>query len=337
MTRSVRIDNRLSRRQLLAATGLGALALGTLLAPQHAAAADAAWPSKPIRLIVPYPPGGSSDIIARAISVQLGTALKQTVIVDNRPGASGNMGADFVAKANDGHTLLLCDVGALAIAPSVYTKLGFDPSKDLRGVTMLAYSPHMLVVHPSVPANNLQELVALSKTKELNFAVTALGSAPHLAAVAVQQATGAKWTYIPYKGGSQSVADTIAGQTDLTMNGMLATLPHVQSGKLKVLALSKGTRMPLLANVPTLAEQGMKGFESGTWQGVLMPVGTPPAVIAKVNAVLTGIIRSPEVRERLVSQGAEVRTMSPTEFSSFFETERKRWAEVVVKGNVKLD
>ncbi|HSI51313.1 MAG TPA: tripartite tricarboxylate transporter substrate binding protein [Ideonella sp.] len=337
MTRSVRIENRPSRRQLLATAGLGALTLGALLASQPAAAADAAWPTKPIRLIVPYPPGGSSDIIARAISVQLGTALKQTVIVDNRPGASGNMGADFVAKANDGHTLLLCDVGALAIAPSVYTKLGFDPSKDLRGVTMLAYSPHMLVVHPSVQANNLQELVALSKTKELNFAVTALGSAPHLAAVAVQQATGAKWTYIPYKGGSQSVADTIAGQTDLTMNGMLATLPHVQSGKLKVLALSKGTRMPLVANVPTLAEQGMKGFESGTWQGVLMPVGTPPAVIAKVNTVLTGIIRSPEVRERLVSQGAEVRTMSPAEFSSFFETERKRWAEVVVKGNVKLD
>jgi tripartite-type tricarboxylate transporter receptor subunit TctC len=193
------------------------------------------------------------------------------------------------------------------------------------------------VVHPGVPANNLGELVALSKTRSLNFAVTALGSAPHLAGVAVEQASGAKWTYIPYKGGAQSVADTIAGQTDLTMNGMLATLPHVQSGKLKVLAVSKGTRVPLLANVPTVAEQGLKGFESGTWQGVLAPASMPPAVLAKLNTVLTEIIRSPEVRERLVSQGAEVRTMTTAEFASFFDAERKRWAQVVTKGGVKLD
>jgi tripartite-type tricarboxylate transporter receptor subunit TctC len=296
-----------------------------------------AWPSKPLRIVVPYPPGGSSDIIARAISQPLSAALQQPVIVENRPGASGNMGADGVAKSRDGHTLLLCDVGALAIAPSVYTQLPFDPSKDLRGVTMLAYSPHLLVVHPSVPANNLQELIALSRQRPLNFAVTALGSAPHLAGVAVEQATGAKWTYIPYKGGAQSVSDTIAGQTELTMNGMLATLPHVQSGKLKVLAVSKGTRMPLIGQVPTIAEQGVKGFESGTWQGVLVPAGTPPAVLGKLSNVLTTIIRSPEVRERLVSQGAEVHTMTPPEFTAFFESERKRWGQVVAKGNIRLD
>jgi tripartite-type tricarboxylate transporter receptor subunit TctC len=322
---------KLPRRGLVL---LASLTLSTLAA---AAPASPAWPTGPIKLVVPYPPGGSSDIIARAISTQLGAALKQNVIVDNRPGASGNMGADAVAKSTDGHTLLLCDVGALAIAPSVYTKLPFDPSKDLRGVTMLAYSPHLLVVHPAVPANNLGELVSLSKTRSLNFAVTALGSAPHLAGVAVEEASGAKWTYIPYKGGAQSVADTIAGQTDLTMNGMLATLPHVQSGKLKVLAVSKGTRVPLLANVPTVAEQGLKGFESGTWQGVLAPASMPPAVLAKLNAVLTEVIRSPEVRERLVSQGAEVRTMTTAEFASFFDAERKRWAQVVAKGGVKLD
>jgi tripartite-type tricarboxylate transporter receptor subunit TctC len=316
---------------------LASLTLSTLATAATAAPASPAWPTGPIKLVVPYPPGGSSDIIARAISTQLGAARKQNVIVDNRPGASGNMGADAVAKSTDGHTLLLCDVGALAIAPSVYTKLPFDPSKDLRGVTMLAYSPHLLVVHPGVPANNLGELVALSKTRPLNFAVTALGSAPHLAGVAVEQASGAKWTYIPYKGGAQSVADTMAGQTEVTMNGMLATLPHVQSGKLKVLAVSKGTRVPLLANVPTVAEQGLKGFESGTWQGVLAPASLPPAVIAKLNAVLTEVIRSPEVRERLVSQGAEVRTMTTAEFASFFDAERKRWAQVVAKGGVKLD
>ena len=176
-------------------------------------------------------------------------------------------------RPSDGHTLLLCDTGALAISPSVYAKLPFDPSKDLRGVTMLAYSPHLLVVHPSVPANNLKELVALSQTTKLNFAVTAIGSAPHLAGVAVEKATQAKWEYIPYKGGSQAIGDTVAGQTQVLMNGMLATLPHVQAGKLKVLGVSKATRVPLLAQVPTIAEQGVKGFESGTWQGLLVPAG----------------------------------------------------------------
>lgn len=301
----------------------------------HASAQQ--WPSKPIRIVVPYPPGGSSDIIARAISQPLSEALKQTVIVENKPGANGNTGTDFVAKSNDGHTLLLCDTGALAITPSVYKQLPFDPSKDLRGVTMLAYSPHLLVVHPSVKANNLQELVALSKKESLNFAVTAIGSAPHLAGVAVEKATQAQWTYIPYKGGSQAIGDTVAGQTQVLMNGMLATLPQVQAGKLKVLGVSKATRVPLLASVPTIAEQGVKGFESGTWQGVLVPASTPPAVVNRLAAELTRIIRSPEVRERLVSQGAEVHTMTPAEFASFFERERKHWAGVVAQGGVKID
>ncbi|MDR7376634.1 tripartite-type tricarboxylate transporter receptor subunit TctC [Rhodoferax ferrireducens] len=297
-----------------------------------------AWPSKPIKLIVPYPPGGSSDIIARAISQPLAEALKQSVIVENKPGANGNLGADFVAKsAPDGHTVLLCDVGALAISPSVYTKLAFDPSKDLRGVTMLAYSPHMLVVHPSVTANNLKELVALSKTTDLNFAVTAMGSAPHIAGVAVERASGAKWIYVPYKGGVQAISDTIGGQTQVLMNGMLATLPHVQSGKLKVLGISKKTRMPLVGNVPTLAEQGLADFESGTWQGTLVANGTPPAIIARLNAELIKIIRSADIRSRLTGQGAEVVTMPSAEQDQFFNRERIRWAQVVAQAQIKLD
>jgi tripartite-type tricarboxylate transporter receptor subunit TctC len=296
------------------------------------------WPAKPIRIVVPYTPGGSSDIIARIISQPLSDALKQTVVVENKPGANGNTGTDLVAKSPaDGYTLLLCDVGALAITPSVYNKLPFDPSKDLRGIGMLAYSPHLLVVHPSVPANNLKELVALSKTTKLNFAVTAMGSAPHMAGVAVERASGAKWEYIPYKGGSQAIQDTIGGQTQVLMNGMLATLPFVQSGKLKVLGVSRATRVPMLPDVPTIAEQGVKGFESGTWQGVLVPAGTPPAVVARLSAELTRIIRSPEVRSRLTAQGAEVYTMSPPEFTQFFERERVKWASVVTQSGVKLD
>jgi tripartite-type tricarboxylate transporter receptor subunit TctC len=308
--------------------------LGALFA---ALSLGAAAQGGPIKIVVPYPPGGSSDIIARSISQPLSDLLKQTVIVENRAGANGNLGADQVAKSKgDGLTLLLCDTGALAISPSLY-KLPFDPSKDLRGVTMLAYSPHMLVVHPSVPANNLQELVALSKKSQLNFAVTAMGSAPHLAGVSVQRGSGADWAFIPYKGGVQAVTDTIAGQTQVTMNGMLATLPHVQSGKLKVLGISKATRMPLVANIPTLAEQGLKGFESGTWQGVLVPAGTPRAVVDKLHAALVQVIRSPEVRSRLTAQGAEVVTMAPEEQDKFFSKERVRWQAVVNEAGIRLD
>ncbi|HEY4959011.1 MAG TPA: tripartite tricarboxylate transporter substrate binding protein [Caldimonas sp.] len=319
-------------------TSCRAFASGLVLALAAPLALAQAWPGKTIKIVVPYTPGGSSDIIARSIAQPLGEALKTTVIVENKPGANGNTGTDTVAKsAADGYTLLLCDVGALAITTSVYSKLPFDPKKDLRGVTMLAYSPHLLVVHPSVPANNLKELVALSQTTKLDFAVTAIGSAPHLAGVAVEKATNAKWQYIPYKGGSQAIGDTVAGQTQVLMNGMLATLPFVQSGKLKVLGVSKATRVPLLPDVPTIAEQGVAGFESGTWQGLLVPAGTPSEVVARLSAELTRIIRSPEVRSRLTAQGAEVYTMTPTEFASFFDREQKRWAAVVASGGVKIE
>ena len=322
----------LTRRQALFAA-----ASATLPAAGWAQSA-AAWPAKPLRIIVPYPPGGSSDIIARAISQPLAEALKQSVIVENKAGANGNLGADMVAKAApDGYTMLLCDTGALAISPSVYTRLQFDPSKDLKGVTMLAYSPHLLAVHPSVPANNLKELVALSKQKPLNFAVTAVGSAPHLAGIAVERASGARWQYVPYKGGVQAIQDTVGGQTDLLMNGMLATLPHVQSGKLKVLGVSKRTRMPLIGDVPTIAEQGVTGFESGTWQGMLLPAATPKAIVDRLNAELIKVIRSPDIRARLAGQGAEVVTMAPAEQDKFFQQERARWAQVVAQAQIKLD
>ena len=297
-----------------------------------------AWPSRQIRLVVPYPPGGSSDIIARAIAQPLSEALQQTVIVDNKVGANGNLGADFVAKSKpDGYTLLLCDTGSLSISPSVYTKLAFDPSEDLRGATMLAYSPHLLVVHPSVPVSSLKELAELSRKSQLNFAVTAMGSAPHLAGVAVERASRAKWQYIPYKGGSQAVADTIAGQTQILMNGMLATLPFVQSGKLKILGVSKRTRMPLIGDVPTLAEQGITDFESGTWQGVLVARGTPDSIVSRLNTELIRIIRSPDIRAKLAGQGAEVVTMTPGQQDAFFKQERARWAKVVADAGIKLD
>ena len=294
------------------------------------------WPSKPIKIIVPYPPGGSSDIIARAISQPLSEALGQSVIIDNRAGANGNLGADLLAKAPaDGYTL--CDLGALAISPSLYPKLPFDPSKDLRSVGMLAYSPHLLVVHPSVQASTLKELVELSKKSDLNFAVTASGSTAHLAGIELQRKVGAKWEYVPYKGGVQAVLDTVSGQTQVLMNGMLATYPQVQAGKLKLIAVSKATRMPLIGSVPTIAEQGAPGYESGTWQGVVAGRGVPDVVIARLNRELTRIIRTPDIRARLAGQGAEVVTMTAPEQDQFFAKERARWAQVIKEASVKLD
>jgi tripartite-type tricarboxylate transporter receptor subunit TctC len=321
----------LNRRQALLSTA------AAVVAPAVFAQVDS-WPSKPLRIVVPYPPGGSSDIISRAISNVLSESLKQSVVVDNKPGANGNLGAELVAKSPpDGYTMLLCDVGALAISPSVYPKLPLDPSKELRGVSMLAYSPHLLVVHPSVPANNLRELVALSKQRDLNFAVSGTGGAPHLAGVALANAVGARWQYVPYKGGSQAITDTVGGQTQVMMNGMLATYPHVQSGKLKLLAVSKRTRMPLIGDVPTIAEQGVPGFESGSWQGVLVPRGTPEAIVQKLHAELVRAIRSPDVRARLAGQGAEVVTMTPAEQDQFFALERKRWAQVVTAASIRAE
>ena len=322
-----------SKRQFL---GSAAALCLTPLVPAWAQSSD--WPTRPVRIVVPYPPGGSSDIIARILAPRLAEVLKQTVVVENKPGANGNVGAGLVVQsAQEGHTVLLCDVGALAISPSVYTKLTFDPSKDLRAVGMLAYSPHVLAVHPDVPAKTVEELVALSKKQRLNFAVTAIGSAPHLAAVAVQQATGAQWEYVPYKGGSQAVTDTIGGQTQIIMNGLLATLPHIKSGKLRPVAISKKERMQLVPNIPTISEQGVPGFESGTWQGVMAPVTMSDPVAARLSTLMAQIVSQPEVAAQLNEQGAEIVTRNPAELSQFFNSERERWAKVVKSADIRLD
>ncbi|MGE8615336.1 tripartite tricarboxylate transporter substrate binding protein [Achromobacter veterisilvae] len=322
-----------SKRQFLG--GAAALCLSPWV---PARAQSSGWPTRPVRIIVPYPPGGSSDIIARLLAPRLSDALNQTVVVENKPGANGNLGAGLVVQAaQEGHTVLLCDVGALAISPSVYTKLSFDPSKDLRAVGMLAYSPHVLAVHPDVPARTVPELVALSKKQRLNFAVTAIGSAPHLAAVAVQQATGAQWEYVPYKGGSQAVTDTIGGQTQVIMNGLLATLPHIKAGKLRPVAISKRERMQLVPDIPTISEQGVAGFESGTWQGVMAPANTTDPVANRLSELMARIVNQPDVKAQLNEQGAEIVTRNPAELAQFFNSERARWASVVQSTDIRLD
>jgi tripartite-type tricarboxylate transporter receptor subunit TctC len=320
-------------------TAAAALAAAFAIAISGAAFAQA-WPAKPIRIIVPYPPGGTSDILARSVGQKLTEALGQPVVVENKPGATGNIGADFVAKSPpDGYTLLLADIGSLAIAPSVTAALPFDPVRDFAPVVMVAYSPHVLAVHPSVPAGNVRELVALLKAKpdSLNFAVSGVGGANHLAGIDFAQRAGVKWTYVPYKGGSQAITDVMAGHAQVLFNGMLATYPAVKDGKLKALAISSSKRFPGAPDIPTVAESGYPGFETGSWQGIVAPAGTPPEVVKKLHATVMAILATPEMTQKLVSSGAEIRAQSPEQFGAFIRDEKARWAKVVGESGAKFE
>jgi tripartite-type tricarboxylate transporter receptor subunit TctC len=297
------------------------------------------YPTRPIKLIVPYAAGGTSDILARQIGPKLGEAFGQPVVVENRTGANGNVGADFVAKsAPDGYTLLITDVGGLVISASVY-KLAFDPSKDFTPIVMVSYSPHVLAVHPSVPVKNVEELVAYARKNpgKLNFAVSGLGGAPHLAGIEFAQRMGVQWTYIPYKGGSDAVAAVAGGQADVLFNGMLATWPSVQSGRLRALGISAKERVPSARETPTVAEQGLPGFETGSFQGLIGPGGMPGAMVTKLHAALTRILNSGEMKERFAKQGTEVRTDSPDRLGEWLRTEQARWAKVVRESGAKFE
>jgi tripartite-type tricarboxylate transporter receptor subunit TctC len=320
-----------SRRKFLA------LAAALALAVPAGTAVAQAWPSQPIRIIVPNVPGGSSDIISRIVTKPLSDALGVPVIVENRPGANGNIGAAAVAQSTDGHTILLCDLPSLAISPSIYKNMPYDLSKDLQGVAMLAYSPHLLVVNPSVQASTLPELIALSKRTSINVALPGTGTSNHLATVQLAEATGMKWTHVPYKGGAQALTDTMAGNTQAVVNGMLATLPMVKTGKLKVIAVSSKARMAQLPSVPTIAEQGVANFESGTYQGVMAPAKMPKENVAKLNAELVKIIRSPAMKDKLQEMGADVLTLDAAQTTDFVAKERTRWAAVVKQagGNIE--
>lgn len=298
------------------------------------------YPSKPIRFIVPYAAGGTSDILARQIAPKLAEAWGQPALVENKPGANGNVGADFVAKsAPDGHTLLLTDLGGLVISPSVYPKLPFDPARDFTPVLMVSYSPHVLAVHPSVPATNVKELVALAKAQpgKLNFAVSGIGGAPQLAGIEFAQRTGVDWTYIPYKGGSDAVAAVVAGQANLLFNGMLATWPSVTGGRLRALGISSARRVAAAPDMPTVAEQGLPGFETGSYQGVIGPRGIAHPIVERLNGELARILNGADMKERFAKQGTEVRTGTPESLGEWLRTEQARWAKVVKDSGVKFE
>ena len=296
----------------------------------------ASWPRQPLKIVVPFAPGGTSDVIARLISKPLSDALGVPVVVENRTGAAGNVGAGAVANATDAHTLLLSDLGSMAISPLISKDLPFKP-EQLKGVTLLAYSPHILAVHPSVPANNMAELVAYSKKNKINAASSGSGTPNHLGIVDIALTTGMQWQHVPYRGGAQAINDTMAGTTQLLLNGMVATYPLVQAGKLKIIGVSKKTRMAIIGQVPTLAEQGVTNFESGTYQGVMVSSSMPAAEIEQLSAALIRVIRIPEIRARLVELGAEVMTSSPAETTQVVLQDRKRWASVIERAGKAIE
>jgi tripartite-type tricarboxylate transporter receptor subunit TctC len=298
------------------------------------------YPNKPIRIVVPYAAGGTSDILARQIGPRLSEAWSQPVVIENRTGANGNVGADFVAKsAPDGYTLLLTDLGGLVISASVYPKLPFNPSKDFTPVVMVSYSPHVLAVNPAVQVKDVKELIAMAKAHpgKLNFAISGIGGAPQLAGIEFAQRTGVDWTYIPYKGGADAVTAVVGGQAHVLFNGMLATWPAVTGGRLRALAISSAQRVPAAPDTPTVAEQGLPGFETGSYQGVVGPAGIPREVAAKLNAELAKALNAAEMKERFAKQGTEVRTGTPESLGTWMSTEQAKWAKVVKESGARFD
>ena len=287
------------------------LAFAALAAPS-VARASVADEARPLHRSVSA--GGTSDILARTIGQKLGDVLGQTIVVENKPGANGNVGAEFVAKSPpDGYTFLLADIGAIAISPSVYPTLPFDPVKDFSPVTMVAYSPHILAVHPSVPAQSVAELIALAKAKpgKLNYAHRR-PAARRISPVSSSRArSGVDWAYIPYKGGAQAITDVVGGQADVLFNGILAT-PHVKSGKLAHSRRVEANRVSRDSGRPTVAESGLPGFETGSWQGILAPPGTPRDIVAKLGTEVGKILQTPEMKENWPRRAPRCASCRPT-------------------------
>ena len=308
------------------------------LAPGFATAQDA-WPSKPVRLILPFPPGGGTDILGRLIAERLTAGLGQPVVTENRGGAGGNVGAEAAARsAPDGYTIVLV-APSLAISPSLYSKLNYDPVKDFAPVSLVATVPNVMITHPSVPANTLAEFIKLAKTKPggMNFGSGGSGTSNHLAGELFNIVAGVKLVHIPYKGVNLAMQDVLSGQIHLVVIGIPAAAPHIKAGKLRALALVTPQRSPILPEVPTVAEAGLRDFELTTWYGILAPAGTPRPVVARLNAELVRIMHAPEVKERLAGMATDPVTSTPEEFADYIKREIVKWGEVVRKAGLKAD
>lgn len=318
-------------RLFSAALLLAALMAGGAYAQQY--------PTRPVRFISPYPPGGGNDTLSRILADKLGELLGQRIIVENRPGANTIVGTELVAKSQpDGYTLILLP-NSFATNPSFYPKLPYDTARDFAPVGQIAQSPQMLVAHPSVPARTLKELLALAKAKpgQLSYGTSGNGSTGHLATVLLSMMTGVELVHVPYKGTAPAVNDLLGGHIPLMTSSMLATLPHVRAGRLRIIALTTARRSKAIPEVPTIAESGVPGYEATLWYGMLAPARTPDAIIKRVNSELATVLKHPEVVEKLSTQAVEPHHTSPDQFAALIRTELAKWSKVISASGVKAD
>ena len=319
-----------TRRLLLA------LAVGTLATSAFAQA----WPAKPIRLVVPFPPGGGTDIIARETSQKVAAATGWTFVIDNKPGAGGNLGVDAVAKAPaDGYTIVIGQTSNIAINPTLYAKMPYDSQKDLAPIVLLANAPLVMVTGMSTPYKTLADAVNAAKAKpgQVNFASPGNGTVAHLTSELFQKAAGVKTQHVPYKGASQAMTDVISGTVDLYMSSVPTLLGHIKQGKVRALAVTSAQRVDELPEVPTINESGYKGFDAVTWFGLLAPAGTPKDVIARLNAEFNKALKLPELNKRLSDEGADPAGGTPEQFAALIKDDVPRWGKVVRESGAKID
>ena len=320
----------------LGCIGLAAAAAAGAAGDAHA---QSAYPTRPIRLIVPFPPAGAADILSRTIGPKLGEALGQQVVIDNRTGAGGNIAADLVAKSQpDGYTLLMGFVGTHGINTTLYSKLPYDAVKDFEPITLTAASTLILVSHPSLPVRSIKELIALAKAKpgQLNFASPGSGTPQHLGGELLKRMAGVDMLHIPYKGAGPILADLLGGQVALGYISMPAALPHMKTEKLRGLGITSAKRSPVAPDVPAIGET-LPGYEVDNWYGMLAPAGTPKDIVAKLNVAIARVLQLPDVKERLASQGFETLSSTPEQFAAYIRSEIVKWAQVIKDSGARVD
>lgn len=303
------------------------------------AQASGGYPNKPIKLVVPYPPGGPTDIVARVVAQKLSEQLGQSIIIDNRPGAGANLGAEAVARSPaDGYTLMVATT-AHAINPALFSKLNYSITKDFAPISQLTAGPLVIVATPNLAANNVKELIALAKSKngEINFASSGNGQSTHLSAELFNAMAGTKMNHIPYKGSAPALTDVMSGQADLMFDTMLSAMPFVKGGKLKAIAVTSAQRSPVAPDIPTIAESGLPGYEAIAWNGLLAPAGTPKEVVDQINAALKKVLEAPDVKQRFDAQGFAAQWGTPADFGKFVQSEVDKWAKVVKTSGAKVD
>jgi tripartite-type tricarboxylate transporter receptor subunit TctC len=337
-------EHRLPRHARPLALARTRLALCALLALAAVAIAPGgaaqSYPSRPVKLVVPFPPGGPLDATGRLVAQKLTDTWGQPVVVENRPGAGGNIGADLVAKAApDGYTILLGALSTHAVNPTLYPNMPYDAVKDFAPITLLATTPNVLVVNPSLPVNSVKELIAYAKANpgKLAFGSGSNGSAGHLAGELFKVETGTDIIHVPYKGAAPAMQALLAGDVQFMFDNLASATPQVKAGKLKALAVTTARRSPLAPDLPTMAEAGLPGFDITTWYGLMAPAGTPSAIVAKWNVEVTKILGTPDVKERLAAQGAEAAPMTPDQFAAFIKAEIPKYARIVKASGAKVD